>query len=65
MQPVLGRRKNDGSCKLEPCCLNFATIKEETLLKKKRRIFILNVKSALASTADRAEVVSYLHQSDY
>lgn len=44
MQPVLRKRKNDGSFKLEPCHLNFATIKEETLLKKKIRIFILNVK---------------------
>lgn len=35
MQPVLGKRRNDHSCKLEHYHLNFAAIKEVTLLRKK------------------------------
>lgn len=50
MQPVLGRRKNDGSCKLEPCHLNFATIKEETLLKKKNKDFYLKCQMSVRTS---------------
>ena len=41
LQPALGKRRNDRSCRLEPCHLNFAACKE-VMLKKRRVIFILN-----------------------